>query len=41
MGKVGEQIKILIDVEKIVRDEDIGGMAGAGARSAVAAAAGA
>jgi purine-binding chemotaxis protein CheW len=26
MGKVGEQVKILIDVERIVRDEDIGGL---------------
>jgi purine-binding chemotaxis protein CheW len=30
MGKVGEQVKILIDVEKIVRDEDLGGMAAGG-----------
>ena len=27
MGKVGEQVKILIDVEKIVRDEEIGALA--------------
>ena len=33
MGKVGEQVKILIDVEKIVRDEEIGALA-AGAASA-------
>jgi purine-binding chemotaxis protein CheW len=43
MGKVGEQVKILIDVEKIVRDEDIGGMAAsaADARSSATASAGA
>jgi purine-binding chemotaxis protein CheW len=47
MGKVGEQVKILIDVEKIVRDEDIGAMAagagsgGAGGRAAATASAGA
>ncbi len=29
MGKVGEQVKILIDVEKIVRDEDAGEVKGA------------
>lgn len=27
MGKVGDSVKILIDVEKIVRDEDVGALA--------------
>jgi purine-binding chemotaxis protein CheW len=39
MGKVGDQVKILIDVEKIVRDEEIQSMA-AGAAGEGAAAAG-
>jgi purine-binding chemotaxis protein CheW len=35
MGKVGEAVKILIDVEKVVREEDAGALA-AGAAPAVA-----
>jgi purine-binding chemotaxis protein CheW len=37
MGKVGEQVKILIDVEKIVRDEDVGNVAASAAATGAAA----
>jgi len=38
MGKVGDQVKILIDVEKIVRDEEIGALAGTAGAAAAAGA---
>ena len=37
LGKVGEAVKILLDVEKIVKEEEIGAMAQAGAMAEAAA----